>query len=144
MGVAILLLGIALFWLAPTRGGRYQAQSRVIAMLCTNAVFGRSFESRVVQRVPGVIGLRVYTSFSTRPTPTTPGLTNGAGMDIVVLGETSAEAQRLANEAAVTLCATVRQLYGGTASVVDLANGARPYSYFHETLELKVARLFKP
>jgi hypothetical protein len=54
-------------------------------------------------------------------TSTTSGVTNGAGINIDVRAATSLEAQRLANEAAVTLCATARQLYGGTALVVDMA-----------------------
>ena len=138
-----LLLGAAILWLATSGSGRYRAQSRVIVTPYTNAVFARSFESSVVQAIPGVIRLRVSPWYSARPTPTTASITNGAAIDIIVVGPTSLEAQRRANEAAVTLCANARQLYGGTAEAVDMADRARPYSFFHDSLQPGVARLFK-
>ena len=137
-----LILGVAVLWLAPTGSGRYVATSRVVVMPYTNAVLGPSFELGVVKKSRGVIRFRFFTSFSTRPTPTTPGITNGAGIEIVVSGATSVEARQLANEAAVTLCASARQLFGGNALVVDLANRARPYSPFHDSVMPGVERLF--
>src|SRR5437660_6917760 len=137
-----LLLGVAVLWFAPSGGRRYRAQSRIVVRPYTNGVFARSFESSAVRKIPGVIRLRVTPTYSALLTSTTPAITNGAGIEIIVVGATSLEAQRLANEAAVTLCATVQQLYGGTAEVVDMADRAQPYSFFHETLQPRVARLF--
>lgn len=138
-----LMLGAAILWLATSGSGRYRAQARVIVTPYTTAFFTRSFESSVVQAIPGVMELRVFPSYSARPTPTTPTITNGAAIDIIVVGLTSLEAQRIANEAAVTLCAIARKLYGGTADVVEMADRARPYSFSHDRLQPRVARLFK-
>lgn len=137
-----LLLGIAILWVAPP-GTRYRAISHVVVSPFTNAVFTRSFESNVVQRIPGGIRLRVFPSYSALATPTTPAITNGVGIEIMVDGASWLEAQRLANDAAVTVCATARQLYGGSADVIDTANQARPYSVFYDNLQRGVARLFK-
>lgn len=135
---AAFLIGSAIIWLTPSGSSSYVATSRVMVMPYTNAVFARSFELSVVQRSPGVMRLR---SFRAGPAATIPGM-SGAGIDIIVRGATSVEAQRLANEAAVTLCATARQLYGGTALVVGMANRARPYSAFHDSILPGVGGLF--
>jgi hypothetical protein len=74
--------------------------------------------------------------------PSSPTFTNAAGIDIVVSGATPLEAQQLANDAAVALCAKARELYGGNAVVVDMANRARPYSTFHDSFMPRLATLF--
>jgi hypothetical protein len=138
-----LLLGVSLLWLATSGTDRYQAQSQVVVKPYTNTVFTRSFESKVVHKIPGVIRLRVTPSFSARPTLTSLAVTNGAVIALIVAGATSLDAQRLANEAAATFCASAQQLYGGTAELIEMADRARPYSFFHDSLQPGIARLFK-
>lgn len=113
-----------------------------MVMPYTNAVFAPSFEAGVVRRSQGVLRLQVFPSLSPKPTPTSPTFTNGARIDMIVSGATSLEAQQLANDAAVALCASARQLYGGEALIVDLATRARPYSTFHDTFMPRLAKLF--
>jgi hypothetical protein len=140
--LAALGVFVAVLWLVPSRSTRYVASSRVMVMPYTNAVFAPSFEAGVVQQSKGVMRLRVFPSISAKPTPTSPTFTNGAGIDIIVTGATSLEAQQLANDAAVALCSSARRLYGGNALVVDMANRARPYSTFHDAFMPKLAKLF--
>jgi hypothetical protein len=129
-------------FLLPSRSARYIASARVMVMPYTNAIFAPSFEAGVVQCSQGVLRLQIFPSLSPKPMPTSPTFTNGACIDIVVSGASSLEAQQLANNAAVALCANVRQLYGGNALVVDMANRARPYSTFHDAFMPRVAKVF--
>jgi hypothetical protein len=131
-----------ILWLLPSGDRRYIARASVVVMPYTNALIAPSFEAGVVQRSRGVMRVFVSPGLSPKPTPTSPTFTNGARIDIIVSGATSLEAQQLANDAAVALCASARQLYGGNAMVVDMANRARPYSTFHDNFMPKLAKLF--
>ena len=84
----------------------------VIAKPYTNAFFPRTFESHVVQTIPGVQSLRVSPTFSAIPGSGAPVLTNGVGIRIVAVGLTPEEAQRAANEAATSICQMVLTNYG--------------------------------
>jgi hypothetical protein len=138
-----LLLGVSIWWLASSASGRYRAESRIVVQPYTNAIFTRSFESQAIQTIPGIIQLKVTPMVGALPKLWTPTNTNGAGIQIVVVGASALEAQRLANEGAAALCAATRKLYGGTAEIVERADRARPYSFFHDRLQPGVARLFK-
>jgi len=115
----------------------------VVAKPYTNAFFARSFESHIVQTIPGVLALRVTPICSAIPGSGVPVLTNGVGIRIIAVGPTPEEARRAANEAAVQLCRTALTNYGVTGELVDRADSARKYSYFHDTFQPAIARLFK-
>ena len=139
---ALLLVGVALLF-APSGTRRYRADSMVLAKPYTNVFFGRQFESHVVQTIPGVLALRVTPAFSAIPGSGVPVLTNGVGIRIIAVGSTPEEAQRVANEAAAQLCRTGFTNYGVTGELVDRANSARSYSYFHDTFQPAIGRLFR-
>jgi hypothetical protein len=141
--VGALLVVVAVFWLARSGGGRYRAESRVIAMPYTNAIFARTFETHVIQTIPGVLRLRVIPTFNGIPGSGVPVLTNGAGIQIIAVGPTAQDAQRAANEAAAIICRTVLTNYGVEGQIVVQANSARRYSYFHDSFQPAIARLFK-
>ena len=140
--VALLLVGIVLEVAVPA-SHRYRADSMVVARPYTNAFFARSFESHIVRTIPGVLALRVVPVMSAIQGPGVPVITNGVGIGIIALGSTPEDAQRAANEAATRLCGTALTNYGVTVEFVDRATSARRYSYFHDTIEPAVARLFK-
>ena len=138
----ILVVGVALQF-TPRVNRRYRAESRVISTPFTNTLFARSFESYIIRTIPGVLALRVTPTFSGRPGSGVPVLTNGVGIRIIAIGPTSEDAQRAANEAATQLCSTVLTNYGVTGEFVDSAKSARRFSYFHDTFQPAVGRLFK-
>ena len=139
---ALLLVGVALQF-APASARRYRADSMVIAKPYTNTFFARSFESQIIRTIPGVLALRVTPTFSAVPGSGVPVLTNGVGIRIICVGPTPEDAQRAANEAAAQLCRTTLTNYGITGELVDRARTARKYSYFHDTFQPAIGRLFK-
>ena len=144
VSVAVLLVIVVVFSFAPVGGPScYRAESRVIAKPYTNALFARAFETHVVQTIPGVLRLRVASTFSGIPSSGAPVLTNGVAIQVIAVGPTAQDAERAANEAAATLCRTVLTNYGVAGQIVDRANIARSYSYFHDSFQPAVARLFK-
>lgn len=140
--ITLFLVGVALL-LAPSGALRYRADSMVIAKPYTNAFFPRSFESHVIQTIPGVLSLRVTPTFSAVPGAGAPVLTNGVGIHIVAVGPTPEEAQHAANEAAMRICRTVLTHYGVTGQIVQQSNSARSYSYFHDSFQPAIGRLFR-
>lgn len=139
---AVVLVGVALL-LAPSGTRGYRAASMVITKPYTNAFFPRSFESHVVQTIPGVLSLSVVPTFSAIPGSGAPLLTNGVGIRIVAVGLTPEEAQLAANEAARRICQMVSTNYGVTGQIVAQASSARSYSYFHDSFQPAIGRLFK-
>ena len=128
---AAFTAGIATLWCLPLRTA-YTGNSSVRVSPYTNAIFSRSFESAIRQGNQGVKRLFVFPVFSVGPTLTSPGQKSGAVIGIITRGTNALEAQRFADEAAVTVCASVRQCYGVTA-VIGRANQAKPYSFYHDT-----------
>ena len=137
----LLLAGIALH-VAPARRFGYKAQAMVLAKPYTNAFFGRPFEARVVSTMPSILELWVTPSFSAPPGPGTPGVTNGVAIRVYAVGSTPADAQQAAHDAASYLCEMARTNYGLSGLVTDFGGSARAYSYFHDTLQPAVGRLF--
>ena len=72
-----------------------------------------------------------------------PVVTNGVGIRIFTTGPTVEDAQRAANVAATQVCQTVLTNYGIEGFVAERANSARSYSYFHDSFQPAVRRLFK-
>jgi hypothetical protein len=142
---ALLLIGVLLL-LTPSGTSstrRYRAESMVIANPYTNAFFSRSFESHVIRTIPTVLSLRV-TPAVTRIRGS--GATNSVAsvaISIVAAGPTSEAAQRAANEAATSICRMMLTSYGVTGQVAFDANSARNYSYFHDSFQPAIGRLFK-
>jgi hypothetical protein len=138
---ALLLICLGLL-LVPS-GTRYRADSMVIAKPYTNELFARSFESQVIQAMPNVLSLRVVPVRSTIGS-TGPMVTNAVGIDIVAIGRTAADAEKAANEAAESIRWMVLTNYGVTANIVELGYGTRKYSYFHDSLQPTIGRMFRP
>jgi hypothetical protein len=136
----LVLIGIAL-QVAPSRRHGYKAEAQMVAKPYTNAVFDRSFEARVVSTMPSVLRLWLTPSFSVPPSSGTPGVTNGVAIRVYAVGPTPTDAQRAAHDAAENLCAIVRTNYGLSGEVIDLGS-AQEYSYFHDTFQPAVGRLF--
>lgn len=143
IGFGALLLIIVALQIATPGGRRYRADSMVILKPYTNAFLARSFESHIIQTCPGVLALNATPAYSARPGSGVPVLTNGVGIRVLAVGRTPEGAQRAANEAAAELCRTAMAEYGASGELVDRANSARKFSYFHATLQPTVARLFK-
>ena len=137
---ALLLVAVALQFAPPSRP-RYRADSTVLATPYTNALFARSFESHIVRTIPGVMAVRV-TPALTIPASGVP-VTNGVMIRLIGIGPTPEDAERAANEAAAQLCRTALTNYGVTAAGVGRADNARRYSYFHDTFQPAIGRLFK-
>src|SRR4051812_5285595 len=115
--VGIVLVGVALFCVARSRSPGYRAESFIIVTPYTNAVFMRLFEAETIRANPGLLRLEVVPVRAV-----TLGATNGAGIRIIAVGSTAAEAHHAATNGAVLLCATVRELYGSTAELVDISD----------------------
>lgn len=142
-GFGVLLL-IVLALLFAFRGEtRYRADARVLVEPYTNVFFLRSFQSQVIHTIPEVLALHVTPALSAIPGSGVPVLTNGVGILVTAVSGTSHDAQLAANEASAKLCQLVSTNYGMTAHVVDRAATARRYSFFHDTFQPGVAKLFK-
>jgi hypothetical protein len=115
----------------------------VVAKPYKNEFFARSFETHIIRVIPGVLALRVTPALSAIPGSGVPVVTNGVGFRIIAVGSTPEDAQRAANEAAAQLCGTTLTNYGVTGELVDRANSARTYSYFHDTFQPAIGRLFR-
>ena len=135
------MLGLTLHT-APPSSHRYRADSLVLAKPFTNALSTRSFEARVIRTIPGVLRLQVSPTFSGVPTPGVPIVTNGMGIRIIAFGPTPEKAEQAANDAAMQLSRAVLTNYGVSGEIADVARSARRYSYFHDTFEPAVARIF--
>lgn len=140
--LALVIIGVVLD-LAPANNRRYRAESLVLATPFTNSFFARSFEAHVIHTIPGIARLLVSPTFSGVPTPGAPAVTNGVGIRIVAFGPTPEKAEQAANEAAMQLSRTVSTNYGVRGEIADVARSARKYSYFHDTFEPAVGRMFK-
>ena len=140
--MALIMIGVTL-QKAPPSSRRYRADSLVVAKPFTNALSARSFEAHVLRTIPGVLRLQLSPTLSSLPTPGLPAVTNGVGIRIVAFGATSEAAQRAANEAATQLSRTMLTNYGVTGEIVDVATSARRYSYFHDSFQPAVGRIFK-
>ncbi len=58
---------------------------------------------------------------------------NTAGViQLAAFGTTPESAQTRANDAASSYCTKARQIYGGKASIIQMATPARRYSIFHD------------
>ncbi len=115
----------------------------VTAKPFTNVFFARSFEAEVVRTIPGVLGLKITLAFSAVPSWGIPVVTNGVGIRIIAVGATPQDAKRVANDAAMQLCRSVLTNYAVKAELVDRATAARRYSYFHDSFQPGIARLFR-
>lgn len=140
--LGVCLVTVALLCLARSDGPRYRAESFIIVNPYTNAVFTRFFEAQAIHAIPGLLRLEVAPLLSA-PRSVSPGVTNGAGIRIVVVAPTAEAAHHAATNAATRLCVTVRELYGSTAEVADNTDRSRQFSYFHDSFEPRVIRLFK-
>ena len=134
---------IAVLFFAPASSRGYRAESFVIAKTYTNAFFARSFEADLIRTTPSVLRLRVRSMFIGIPGGGAPVVTNGVGIRIFTTGPTVEDAQRAANVAATQVCQTVLTNYGIEGFVAERANSARSYSYFHDSFQPAVRRLFK-
>lgn len=141
--IGILLLVATIFVIRPSGQNRYLAETRIMIRPYTNALLSREFESAIIQSIPGVIRLRVTPGLNARPGSGVPIVTNSALIQIVVGGATGPDAERLADQAAISLCSTTRQSFAAKAEIVEKANGARPYSFFHDRIKLGINRLFE-
>jgi hypothetical protein len=141
--LGVLLLGIVLFRVATSTGPRYRAESFIIVKPYTNAVFARSFEAQVLSTIPGVLRLEVVPARSAILPSMTPGATNGAGIRILAVGATAEGAHYAATNAATRLCVIIHDLYGSTGELVDTTDRSRRYSFFHDSLQPNVIRMFK-
>lgn len=137
-----ILVVVAVFLLAPSGGRRYLAQSVVIAKPYTNALFARSFETHVIQMTPQVLRLRVMPAFNAMPGLGTPVLTNGVWIRIFVVGATAQDAERVADEAAASVCWTLLTNYGVAGAIIERGHSVRSYSHFHDRFQPAVARFF--
>lgn len=140
---AMLLLVAMFFALLPSGENRYLAETRIMIRPYTNALLTKQFEAAMIQSIPGVLRLKVTPGMSARPGSGVPIVTNSALIQIVVGGATGPDAERLADQAAISLCSTTRQSFAAKAEVVQKANGARPYSFFHDRIKLGINRLFE-
>lgn len=138
VGFGLLLLIAILLQFIPSNTRRYRADSVVLAMPFTNSLLARSFETHVVQTIPGVRRLHVSQSSTRVPTPGLPPATNGI-IRIEAFGPTPEAAQQAAIEAATKLSRTVLPNYGASGEILDVPTSARRYSYFQPAIE----RLFK-
>ena len=143
IGGGVLLLIVIVLQFMPAGNRRYRADSLVVARPLTNALLARSYEAHVVRTIPGVLRLQVSPTFSGVPTPGIPPVTNGVGIRIVAFGATPEDAQQAANEAATQLGRTVLTNYGVSGVIADVATSARRYSYFHDSFQPAVGRIFK-
>jgi hypothetical protein len=147
LGLTLLLLIAILLRFAPRSHRRYRADSLVIARPVTNALLARSFETRISRPVPGVLRLEVRPTFSSPlglpPSSIQAAKPNAVGIRIIAVGPVPENAQRAANDAAALLCRTILTNYGVTGEIVDPAAASRRYSYFHDTLQPALGRLFK-
>jgi len=109
----------------------------------TNALLTKQFETAMIQSIPGVIRLKVTPGMNARPGSGVPIVTNTALIQIVVGGGTGPDAERLADQAAISLCSTARQSFAAKAEIVQKANRARPYSFFHDRIKPGLNRLFE-
>ncbi len=141
LAVLVVILGLLLF----ASGGRhgYRSDAMVTAKPFTNVFFARSFEAEVVRTIPGVLGLKITLAFSAVPSWSIPVVTNGVGIRIIAVGATPQDAKRVANDAAMQLCRSVLTNYAVKAELVDRATAARRYSYFHDSFQPGIARLFR-
>lgn len=142
-GSLVLLAVFALLWTGPSDGRRYIAESAVIPNPCTNVFFARTFERQVVGSIPGVVAVRAVPKLSAIPWSGVPVRTNGMVLRIIATGRTAQDAQRTANEAAMRLCQSVLKEYAVTGEICEQASSARPYSYFHDSFQPAIGRLFK-
>lgn len=142
-GAATLLMVATVLSFRPSENMRYLAEAKVMIRPYTNAVACREFETTITKSIPGVIHLRVSPGLSATTGSGVPVVTNSALIQIVVGAATGPEAQRLADQATVSLCATTRQTYGVESVIVEKADRVRTYSYFHDRLKPSMGRLLK-
>ena len=138
---ALLLVGLIL-QITPSGNRRYRADSMIIATPYTNAFFARSFEADIIRKVPGILALHVTPTFSAITSPGVLAITNGVAIRINAFGLTPADAQRAANDGADQIGQITLTNYGITSRPVAPATSARKFSYFHDTLQPAVIRLF--
>ena len=143
IGVGVLILLAITFHILSSGGGRYRADSFVVARPLTNTLMARSFELDVVRTIPGVLRLRVAPTISWPSGSVRPASPNVVGIRILAVGSSSEDAQRVANDAAAQLCRTVLTNYGVTGEIADVASSSRRYSYFHDSFQPAVERMFK-
>ncbi len=142
---ALLLLGAGvLLWSSFLGAPRYLASSRVILSPYTNALRTRSFEEDARKAIPTVFRLTAVLTLSAIPGAGLPVTTNGVMVEILVLGASTNEAIRIAGEAAPQLLRFASERYGCKGEIVMGPRNYRPYSFFHDDLQLKVERLLKP
>jgi hypothetical protein len=103
----------------------------------------------IIRTIPGVIRLRVSPGLNARPGSGVPIVTNSALIHITAVGVTGADAQRAADQAAISLCSTTRQIFAAKSEIVQKADSARRYSFFHDrtryqsALQRLIARQFQ-
>jgi len=139
--LAVLLSALVLFCLTRSSGPGYRAESIVLIKSYTNAVFSRSFELQVIHSVPAVRRLLVTPSRAVSASGSLSA-TNGALIRIYVIGATAQEVTQAANDASLRLRQIILERYGISSAVVAQAFEVRRYSYFHDSFQPGIARLF--
>lgn len=141
--ICMLLLFAAILVFRPSREEHYLAETKIMVRPYTNALLTKQFEATIIQSIPSVIRLKVTAGMAARPGSGVPSVTNSAVIRIVVGGVTGPDAERLADQAAISLCSTTRQSFAAEATIVQKANRARPYSFFHDGIKPGFNRLFE-
>ena len=72
-----------------------------------------------------------------------PASPNAIGIRVIAVGKIPEDAQRATNDAAAHLCRTVLTSYGACGTIVDAATSSHRYSYFHDSFQPAVGRIFK-
>ncbi len=141
-GLVVVLLELMLSWRSSSARSQYRADAFVVMRPFTNAVLEPSFERGVIRSIPGVSRLYFQRSIMVHTAQATAPVTNEAVViQVAAVGTTAEAAQQNANDAVPRLCALLRQLYGGvTAELLNQAHGARPLSFWHDGLELRLGR----
>lgn len=145
--VGALLVVLVLIWLIPSRDAGYRAVSVVRANTKnrTNTISTRTLETQVMHAAPGVLKVAIssiVTTYVSNPGPGDSAVTNAMDIFIMAGGPTAEEAQRVANEAAATVCATILTNYGVTGEIFQKAK-ARPYSFLKDKVRPIGTRLYQ-
>lgn len=130
--VILLLLGTILLVTLPLGGGpQYRAEALVTVHPLNDAVLQPAFERQIRRSTPGIIKVQFQLStWSETNLKGTTKETNGV-IRLVAAGHTLAEAERRATEAAIEVCARLKELYGTSANLLHRVRGT-PRSAIHE------------
>ena len=135
LGALLVGLLVVLFFV-PSGNPRYRSESLVLVRPYTKSILSQSFQSHVIQSIPGVFRLWVTPTFSGVPTPGIPVVTNGMAIHIFAGAPTAEGAQRAADDAAQRVCRLLLDDYALTGEIGARANAAQRFSFFHDKLRL--------